>query len=202
MWVCCIWFFKKFPLGLETLAQGLQNSLSLLCHNSPGKHSMSARNTRVKFAEVSLILKDNHSVLHTAPQWGTTMLAGTNHGIPRISVGLSTRDYDWAGMKIRHHKTVFPKPLYRGFYSENVLSTLRTHDSETNASGWKSPTRTLKYAKHFCILTYFVLWFNPQIYPYLVEHLNANARGKKNANWVFAGKTRARPWSLTRGEQS
>lgn len=55
---------------------------------------MSARNTRVKFAEVSLILKDNHSVLHTAPRRGKTMLAGTNHSIPRISVGLSTRDYD------------------------------------------------------------------------------------------------------------
>lgn len=25
---------------------------------------------------------------------------------------------------------------------------------------------------------------------------------KKNANWVFAGKTRATPWSSTHGEQS
>lgn len=105
-----------------------------------------------------LFVKDNHSSLLTGPQRDKAVLAGINHGTDRTSVGLSTQDYDWAEMKVKLCSTIiFSKSLYRGFYSDNMLSKPRIHDSEANASGWKSPSGPSKYAKHLRILIYFVL---------------------------------------------
>lgn len=77
-------------MGLETLTQGLQNCVSLLCHNKPREHPVSAGNTRVKSVEVLLSVKGNHSVLHAAPQRGKATLTGMNPSTHRTSVGLST----------------------------------------------------------------------------------------------------------------
>lgn len=152
----------------------------LSCRKNPRKRSISSGNSTVKFTGMLLFVKDNHSILLTGLQRGKAVLAGTNHGTHRTSAGLSTQDYDRAEMKTKLCTTIiFPKPLFRGFYSENMLSKLRTHDSEANASGWKCPSEPSKYARHLCALVYFALWFNPQNYPCLVEHLNANARVKK-----------------------
>lgn len=66
----CEFFFLYFihPVGLESLAQGLKNSLCLLCHNKPSKFSISAGNNEIKYAGVSLIGKASQLILHTAPQ--------------------------------------------------------------------------------------------------------------------------------------
>lgn len=54
-------------MGLENLAQGLQNSVCL-CRNKPSKCSISAGNNEIKFSEVLLIGKASQLILHRAPQ--------------------------------------------------------------------------------------------------------------------------------------
>lgn len=76
-------------------------------------------------------------------------------------VGPSIQGYDWEEIKIWHCLTIFPKPLYRVFYSENILWALRTHEYEIYTRGWRNPTCSLNQAKHLCVLNSCMLSFHP-----------------------------------------